>query len=126
MRNFAVGLLVLASLGIGAGSIIYAQQVNQPPTVRAFPCPKALSLDPSVLGGALVNLGSTATTIGSGSLTYQWTLTFGPRPVEFLDSTDLDALACFTFPGDYVFLLEVTDAQGVTGSDVKVVTISAP
>ena len=127
MRKVNYCLLSLGIMFVLVVGVVYAQQINQPPEVKAIACPTELTLGEAGMGGVILDVGATAVVSDDGlpeggSLSYQWTMELGPRPVEWLDPNVLHAKACFTFPGDYYFRLDVTDGE-LSASDIVKVTI---
>ncbi len=107
---------------------------NKPFSATVADAGKADQVPVAVIGAPPQNLhaGDTLTLDGSGStdpygttLTYSWTVSSGPVPVpSFSDATAAKPTVKLDSPGNYAFVLTVTDAYGRTGQATAQVSVA--
>lgn len=98
-----------------------------PPVLRFNQRPKADagSDRQSQVGGVVVLDGTLSQDPEGGDLSYAWIQTAGPEPVGIQNAGSSQAVFTAGLPGEYVFRLTVTDADGASGTDDIRVAVAA-
>jgi hypothetical protein len=109
--------------GTATATVIVNDRVNQPPVAKATAVPSSILITTGQ--PATIILDSTGSTDPDGSIkSFLWTLTSGPGTVKIDLPTAAKTSALISVPGNYSFLLTVTDDGGSTGTaSVPVVAI---
>jgi mono/diheme cytochrome c family protein len=83
-------------------------------------------IDQTVLAGDTLVLAGSATDVDGSISSYMWTQVSGPGTATLTNAATASVTLSALVAGTYVFQLQVTDSNAVTGVDTVTVTVTAP